>query len=119
MDKITTFDKAKQLIINTCNKRGWKPKTKDMAISISLEAGELLEHFQFKDEIENKEELELEVADVVFYLFELCEREGIDISDALKRKIKKIDEKYPADKIKELGKDYYYEQKKKYRANKK
>ena len=119
MDKKITFGQAKVLIVGTCNKRGWKPKTKDIAISISLEAGELLEHFQFKDAIENREELALEVADVVFYLFELCEREGIDISEALKRKIKKIDEKYPADKIKKLGRDFYYEQKKKYRANKK
>lgn len=118
MDDRTSIKQIKDLIVETCDARNWKPSSKNIAISISLEASELLEHFQFRDDIKDKEEFELEVADVVFYLCELCEREGVDISTALKKKIKRIEEKYPADKLKELGESFYYNQKKKFRVQK-
>jgi|SRR3989344_8164148 len=69
---------------------------KDMALSLVLEAGEVLEHFQWKSikEIEkyaktNKEDIAEEIADVAAYLFELADNLGIDIKKALLKKLQK------------------------------
>lgn len=79
---------------------------KDMALSIVLEAAELLEHFQWKSkdqEIEdyvqsNKEEISEEIADVAVYLFELADNLGIDLIKAMEDKLIKNDKKYPVEK---------------------
>lgn len=89
--------------------RDWKQfhNHKDMAISIVLEATELLEHFQWKDEKEiegtvkeKKEELEDEIADIFVYLLELSDNLGIDIINATEKKLKKNEIKYPVEKTK-------------------
>jgi len=80
---------------------------KDMAISLALEAAEVLEHFQWKslEEIKeyakkNKGEIGEELADVAIYLFELADNVGIDLKDAIERKLEKNAEKYPTEKAK-------------------
>ncbi len=80
---------------------------KDMALSLMLEAGEILEHFQWKspEEIEKhvkeeKNELEEEVADVAIYLFELADNLGIDLKKAVEEKLKKNESRYPVEKAK-------------------
>lgn len=78
---------------------------KNMAVSIIIEASELLEHFQWKtkEEVdkyiaENKGEVMEEIADIALYLFELADNLGIDLLDAMNRKLLKNDRKYPAEK---------------------
>ena len=78
---------------------------KNMAISIVIEASELLEHFQWKskEEVEkytseHKDEIEEEIADIAIYLFELADNLGIDLVRAMEQKLSKNAEKYPADK---------------------
>jgi NTP pyrophosphatase (non-canonical NTP hydrolase) len=78
---------------------------KNMAVSIMLEASELLEHFQWKnkEEVEkyvkaNKEEIQDEIADTALYLFELADNLGVDLLDAMERKILKNEKKYPVEK---------------------
>lgn len=78
---------------------------KDMAISLVLEATELLEHFQWKspEEIAShgedmKDEVSEEIADIAIYLFELADNLGISLSEAIENKLKKNNEKYPARK---------------------
>lgn len=81
---------------------------KDMALSLMLEAGEVLEHFQWKadpEEIkrhakEHKDEIGEELADVAAYLFELANNLGIDLADALEKKIEKNERRYPVEKAK-------------------
>ena len=80
---------------------------KNMAISIILEASELLEHFQWKtkDEVEayvkdHKLQVEEEIADVALYLFELADNLDIDLSKAIEKKLEKNTQKYPAEKAK-------------------
>lgn len=80
---------------------------KNMAISIIIEASELLEHFQWKtkEEVEkyinsNKGQVEEEIADIAMYLFELADNLGINLFEAMHRKIKKNSEKYPVEKAK-------------------
>ena len=78
---------------------------KNMAVSIIIEASELLEHFQWKtkDEVEkyivdNKNEIQEEIADIALYLFELADNLGIDLIDAMNKKLEKNALKYPVDK---------------------
>lgn len=74
--------------------KGWyekdskRPQTpRNLAVSLSIEAAEILEHFQFTEEIKDKEELGNELADVTLYLLQLASVSGIDLEDAILRKI--------------------------------
>ena len=91
------------------DERDWKQfhNHKDMALSLVLEASELLEHFQWKSSEEvqrhgasNKEEIAEELADVAMYLFEMSDNLGVNLSDAIKAKLKKNARKYPVEKVK-------------------
>jgi len=80
---------------------------KDMALSLMLEAAELLEHFQWKsmDEIENyvkrnKNEIAKELADVAMYLFEFADNLGIDLPESVEKKLDENAKKYPIEKAK-------------------
>lgn len=80
---------------------------KDMALSLILEAAELLEHFQWKskDEIEdhvksNREEIARELADIATYLFELADNLGIDLPASIEKKLDENAKKYPIEKAK-------------------
>lgn len=99
--------KLTKKIIAFRNARDWKQyhKPKDVAISLSLEAAEVLEHFQWKSEkeigkyvIEHKAEIGDELADVLNYLLILAHDLGIDLSDATNKKIVKSEKKYPVEK---------------------
>ncbi|MFM8426082.1 MAG: nucleotide pyrophosphohydrolase, partial [Chloroflexota bacterium] len=76
--------------------KGWydvdskRPQTpRNLAVSLSIEAAEILEHFQFTDEIKDREELGSELADVLLYLLQLASVSGIDLEDAVLKKIEK------------------------------
>jgi len=80
---------------------------KNMAVSIILEASELLEHFQWKTikEVEqyvaeHKPEVQDEIADIALYLFELADNLGIKLADAMDEKLKRNEQKYPVEKAK-------------------
>ncbi|OGM02246.1 hypothetical protein A2115_01945 [Candidatus Woesebacteria bacterium GWA1_41_8] len=121
MDKKIFVGRLRELCRKSRTARGWNPSAKNAAISLCLEASELLEHFQWddwKELLKNKkkrEEIELEVGDIIYYLCEFADKLDIDLSESLKKKLKKIDEKYPAHLIKKHGMQFYYNQKKKYR----
>ena len=89
--------------------RDWKQfhNPKDMAISLSLEASEVLEHFQWKNESEIKEYLEKnksdiadELADVLYWVLLMSNDLGIDIIEASEKKLEKNGLKYPIAKSK-------------------
>lgn len=74
--------------------KGWyapeslRPQTpRNLAISLSLEANEVLEHFQWGESIEDKTELGSELADVALYLLQLASVAGIDLEEAILEKI--------------------------------
>ncbi len=86
---------------------------KDLAISLSLEAGEVMEHFQWKNNKEVKEYIEKhreeigdELGDVFNYLLLLSDRVGVNILDVAEKKLRKNEKKYPIDKAK--GKNTKY-----------
>jgi NTP pyrophosphatase (non-canonical NTP hydrolase) len=74
--------------------KGWyeenskRPQTpRNLAVSLSIEAAEILEHFQFTDEIKDRNELGSELADVTLYLLQLAFVSGIDLEEAVLKKI--------------------------------
>lgn len=91
------------------DERDWKQfhNPKDVALSLVLEATEVLEHFQWKnqEEIEeylksNKEDVGKELADVLYWVLLMCNDLKLDIKEILEKKIKKNAEKYPIEKAK-------------------
>jgi len=91
------------------DERDWKQfhNHKDMALSLVLEATEVLEHFQWKspEEVEKhgvvcKSDIAEELADVAIYLFELADNLGINLSAAIEQKMIKNANKYPSEKAK-------------------
>lgn len=80
---------------------------KSMAASITIEAAELLEHFQWRNKEEaeeymctHKDKVGEEMADVALYLFEMADNAGVDLFDAMRKKLQKNEEKYPVEKAK-------------------
>ena len=74
--------------------KGWyqqespRPQTaRNLAVSLALETGEVLEHFQWSDEPKQKEELSGELADVALYLLQLASVTGIDLEEAILSKL--------------------------------
>jgi len=99
-------------IIKFRDERNWEQfhTPKDLAISISLEANELLENFQWKTSeeavVEKKNDIKDELADVMIYSFLLADKLGIDPKEAILQKLKKNAEKYPVEKAYGLNKKY-------------
>lgn len=80
---------------------------KDLAIAISIEAGELLEAFLWKSPDDAKvEKIREELADVLNYAFQMADKYGFDIKEIMLDKIRKNAAKYPADKAKGSAKKY-------------
>lgn len=74
--------------------KGWyeprskRPQTpRNLAISLCLEANEVLEHFQWTEDLYAKEDLESELADVALYLLQLASITGIDLEQAILEKL--------------------------------
>ena len=74
--------------------KGWyaedskRPQTpRNLAISLALEAAEILEHFQFREQAQDQEELSGELADVALYLLQLASVTEIDLEKAILDKI--------------------------------
>ncbi len=101
-----SIEELKKKIVNFRDERNWKQfhNPKDLAISISLEAAELLEVFQWsgadtaaatdKKLAKVKEEL----ADVLIYSFLMANDLGLDISEIVHTKIDENNRKYPTEK---------------------
>ena len=93
--------------------RDWKQfhNPKDLALSLSLEASELLELFQWLDSDEavkkNKEKMREELADVIVYAIDFADALGFeDLDGLITDKMKKNEEKYPLTKAKGSNKKY-------------
>jgi NTP pyrophosphatase (non-canonical NTP hydrolase) len=74
--------------------KGWyepgskRPQTpRSLAISLLLESSEVLEHFQWQDELKDKDDFASELADVALYLLQLASVSGIDLEKAILRKL--------------------------------
>lgn len=77
----------------------------NLAKSISIEAGELLECFQWNNDY-NKEEVCEELADVFTYCLMMADKLGVDPKDIILRKLDKTRKKYPVEKAKGISTKY-------------
>ena len=107
LDKVTAFRDV----------RDWRQfhTPKDLALSLTLEAAELLEIFQWSgidlQVNEKRAQMQEELADVLIYCILLADVTGMDLDDIVLAKLRKNEEKYPAeeasgrsDKYTEYGK---------------
>ena len=95
--------------------REWKQfhNAKDLAITLALEAAEVLEHVQWRNgrELEahlkeNHEHVADELADVLNLLLLLAEHLKIDLADAFEKKLRKNEKNYPVEKARGTAKKY-------------
>ncbi|MDE2594450.1 MAG: nucleotide pyrophosphohydrolase [Burkholderiales bacterium] len=86
---------------------------KNLASALIVEAGELLEHFQWLTEdqsrqldADKKEAVALEMADVLLYLIQMSNELGVDLVDAARRKVVLNEQKYPVEQARGSSKKY-------------
>ncbi len=118
-DKETSFQEVKDLIAEFVAERDWEQfhSPKNLSMSIAIEAAELMEHFQWmpgtlsshvSSDRRDLEDISDELADIMTYCLNLANVLDIDISTAMKNKMKKNCEKYPV--IKSKGRSTKYDQ---------
>lgn len=86
---------------------------KEMAVAISAEAGELLQHFVWQSPAQSQERLSKrrdavasEMADIAILLFEMAENSGISLPEAIDAKLRLNESRYPADKARGSNQKY-------------
>lgn len=95
--KITNTNLPAKEIIEFRDKRNWgvHHTPSNLVKSISIEAAELLELYQWGDDAQNIERVKEELADVLIYSITLAERLELNINEIILEKIKKNGIKYP------------------------
>jgi NTP pyrophosphatase (non-canonical NTP hydrolase) len=103
------MDEMIQRIVAFVEERDWEQfhTPKDVAISLSLEASEVLEHFQWKSPAEiaaylktNKDDIAEELVDVLYWVLLMSHYFKIDLQQSFDRKMRKNELKYPVAKAK-------------------
>ncbi len=106
--RMKTIQEYTQEVNDFINERDWGKyqHPKDVAIALIIEAGEILEHFRFKQEPANKEALGEELADVFIYLVSLAHQLQIDLDESFHKKLEHNRKKYPIEKFYGKNKKY-------------
>lgn len=113
--KVDVILRLTKRIVDFRDARDWKQfhNPKDLALSLSLEASEVLEHFQWRngDEMEkycesHREDIADELADVFYWILLMSHDLNIDIAKAMDKKMVKNEEKYSAERFKGSHKKY-------------
>lgn len=106
------MEKSMEKINQFRDDRNWRQfhNEKDLAISISLEASELLELFQWKQPEEvtttQLERIKEELADVLIYSYMMADNLNLDIDTIIEEKLEKNNQKYPVEKSKNNKEKY-------------
>ena len=110
-----TLKDITQQIVSFRDAREWKQfhGLKDIALSLMLEAGEVGEIFQFRNDSEITEKLDTlqerigeELSDVLYWTLLMAHDSGVDLEVAFERKMGRNEEKYPLHKAKGSNKKY-------------
>ena len=105
----------KQLMREFADSRDWNQfhSPKNLAMALSVEAAEIVEHFQWLNEEQSKtlspdkrDEVSHELADTLLYLVRLADKLDIDLFTAARNKMKLNNEKYPVEKSRGNAKKY-------------
>ncbi|MDP3742335.1 MAG: nucleotide pyrophosphohydrolase [Candidatus Micrarchaeota archaeon] len=117
MDSTTNVAKLKKLMEDFVQERDWAQfhTPKDLSIALAIEAAELMEIFQWKEQknavdIKSDEntmaKIREELADVILYSLAIANRLDIDVSSAVEQKMVRNKQKYPIEKAKGTAKKY-------------
>ena len=100
--------KALAEIIKFNEERDWDQfhSPENLAKSIAIEAGELLECFQWNDTNYNMDNVLEELADVTNYCLQMAQVLGVDIIDVVNKKMDITEKKYPVEKAKGVSTKY-------------
>jgi dCTP diphosphatase len=118
-DTQTTLQQLKEKMAAFVREREWEPfhTPKNLSMSISIEAAELMEHFQWLTVEESKNlspealtDIGEELADIVIYSLSLSNVLGLDLSDTVLAKMEKNIRKYPSEKVRGKSHKYTYYQ---------
>lgn len=103
-----SLDDLNAKLLAFARERDWEQfhSPKNLSMALAGEAGELIEHFQWLSEeastdlsSEKKDQVALEMADILIYLIRLSERLGIDLVDAAYRKMAMNRARYPSERV--------------------
>ena len=103
-----SLNNISQRLADFARARDWEQfhSPKNLSMALIAEAAELVEHFQWLSEEQSyelddkkREEVALELADILIYTLRCSERLNIDVLDAAQRKIEINEKRYPADKV--------------------
>ena len=115
MDETTTLADLRDAVDRFVDARDWYDyhTPKNLAMSIAIEAAEIMEHFQwstiaeaqaFMDDPENRAEVADELADVMIYCLSFANATGVDVSQAIRKKLARNEHRFPVDAVRgELG----------------
>lgn len=97
-----SLNELSNLIWRHLEERDWTNKpARSLAISIALEANELLEHYQWSEKpVGEKAAIAEELADILIYAFQFAQIHDIDIAKAIQDKLVKAAQKYPSEQFK-------------------
>ena len=95
-------------IVAFSEERDWDQfhSPENLAKSIVIEAGELLEVFQWTDKEKSIDKVKEELADVFMYAMLMADRYHLDIDQIINEKLDQNEKKYPADKVRGSSKKY-------------
>lgn len=109
------LDEVQQRLLKFAQDRDWEQfhAPKNLAMALAVEAGELMEHFQWLSEAESesldddkRREVAYELADVMIYGLRLAERLGLNLAKVIDEKIAINERKYPADRVRGSASKY-------------
>ena len=118
-DSNTTLQDLKDCMAQFVRERDWEQfhTPKNLAMSIAIEAAELMEHFQWLTVEESKKlqpeqlvDIGEELADIIIYSLSLSNTLGLDLSQTVLAKMEKNSRKYPSEKVKGKSHKYTYYQ---------
>jgi NTP pyrophosphatase (non-canonical NTP hydrolase) len=103
-----SLDDLNRRLLAFARERDWEQfhSPKNLSMALAGEAGELLEHFQWLSEAQSadlpgdkRDEVALEMADILIYLIRLAERLDVDLVETAYRKIALNEARYPAERV--------------------
>jgi len=100
MEKKSVLEQLREFV----TERDWSQfhSSENLAKSVSIEAAELLELFQWDDEVDEAR-LRDEIADVLTYCYLLADKHGLDPDEIVLQKLEQTESKYPAEKARGVG----------------
>jgi dCTP diphosphatase len=110
-DKTTNIEELKAAVAAFVTARDWDRyhSPKNLAMSISIEAAEIMEHFQWltvdeaveaMKDAKVRSDVEEEIADVLIYCLSFANQTGIDVSQVIREKLGRNEGRFPVDKVK-------------------